>query len=242
MIFNLLKSKLTLKELIPEGFVDIHSHILPGIDDGAKNIEESLELISEMKKLGVAKIIATPHIYPSIYENTKKSITDSFNKLKDKIPKEIIISYASEYMADISILEKIKNNEILTIKNKYILIETGFNSKPVNLNNLIFQIRLNDLTPIIAHPERYNYLNENFKLMNNLKAMGCKFQINLLSTTGYYGENVIKLCDKLLKKNFVDFVGTDIHNMRHIKEFNNKIKIREVELLKKAIKMNQIFI
>ena len=241
MIFNLFKSKPTLRELIPKAFVDIHSHILPGIDDGAKNVEESIFLIKKMKEFGFSKIIGTPHTYPGLYENNIKTINNAFRELKDKIPKGIEVSYASEYMADISILDKIKNKEILTIKNKYILIETGFNSKPTNLRDLIFEIRLNDLTPIIAHPERYLYVNENFRIIEGLKKMGCKFQINLLSTTGYYGKNISKLSDKLLKREYIDYVGTDIHNERHISSFNNKVVISEVELLKKAIRNNQVF-
>ena len=100
MIFNLFKSKPTLKDLIPEGFVDIHSHILPGIDDGAKNIEDSLVLISEMRELGFSKIIGTPHTYPGLHDNTKKTIKDSFEKLKNNKPDKIQLGYASEYMLD----------------------------------------------------------------------------------------------------------------------------------------------
>ena len=242
MFFNLFKSKPTLKEIIPNGFVDIHSHILPGIDDGAKNIEESLLLISQMKKLGFVKIIGTPHSYPSVYDNTKKSITDSYNELKDKIPKGIKIEFASEYMADISIQDKIKNNSILTIKDKFILIETGFNSMPNNLFEMIFEIRLNGYVPIVAHPERYIYLNENFRIAEKLKIAGCLFQINLLSSTGYYGNRISKFCDKLLVEDMVDFVGSDIHNLRHVQDFESKVKLNNIDKFRQAIEANKIFI
>tara|TARA_B100002052_G_C15886335_1_gene601711 strand:- start:7692 stop:8420 length:729 start_codon:yes stop_codon:yes gene_type:complete len=242
MLLNIFKSKPTLKELIPAGFVDIHSHILPGIDDGAKNIEESILLISQMKKLGFIKIIGTPHSYPSVYDNTKKSITDSYNKLKDKIPKGIKIGYASEYMADISIQDKIKNNSILTIKDKLILIETGFNSMPNNLFEMIFEIRLSGYVPVIAHPERYIYLHENYRIAEKLKIAGCLFQINLLSSTGYYGNRISKFCDKLLVENMVDYVGSDIHNLKHIQEFESKVKLNNIKKFVKAIEANQIFI
>ena len=106
MIFNLFKSKPTLKELIPEGFVDIHSHILPGIDDGPKNIEESLKLISEMKKMGFSKIIGTPHTYPGLYDNTNNSIKKSYEKISQKLNSEIKLNYASEYMIDRSLIKK----------------------------------------------------------------------------------------------------------------------------------------
>jgi len=227
--------------LIPNGFVDIHSHILPGIDDGAKNIEESLILISEMEKMGFSKIIGTPHTYPGLYDNTKAAIEESFNELKGKISKGIEISYASEYMSDISILDKIKNNEILTIKDKLILVETGFNSIPNNLFEMIFQIRLNGYIPVIAHPERYIYLHENLKIAKKLKIAGCLFQINLLSSTGYYGNRVSRFCDKLLVEDMVDFVGSDIHNLRHIQEFKSKIKLNNIEKFKQTMEANKIF-
>ena len=242
MIFNLFKSRPNLKELIPRGFVDIHSHILPGIDDGAKNIEESLELISKMKNLGFSKIIGTPHTYPGLYENTNKTINNSFRELKGKIPKGIEISYASEYMADISILEKIKNNEILTLKDKYILIETSFNSMPNDLFELIFEIRLKGFIPIIAHPERYIYMFEDFKIIEKLKNMGCLFQINLLSSTGYYGSKAIEFSDYLFKNNIIDFVGSDIHNIRHIECFENKVRLNNINKLSEAIERNKKFI
>ncbi len=242
MIFNIFKSKPTLKELIPNGFVDIHSHVLPGIDDGAKNLKESLVLISEMKKLGFVKIIGTPHSYPNLYDNTKKSITDSFNELKDKIPNGIEVVYASEYMSDITILEKIKNKEILTLGNRYILIETGFNSMPNNLFEMIFEIRLSGYVPVIAHPERYIYLHENYRIAEKLKIAGCLFQINLLSSTGYYGNRISKFCDKLLVENMVDYVGSDIHNLKHIQEFESKVKLNNIKKFVKAIEANQIFI
>ena len=236
MIFNLFKSKPTLKELIPKGFVDIHSHILPGIDDGAKTVEESKELISKMKKIGFQKIYATPHIYPGMYENNKESIQRSFNLLNKHLDREYKIHYASEYMIDISVLNNLKKKEILLIKDKYILIETGFMSIPYNLFDFIFQLRLNEITPIIAHPERYIYLHKkDLKTLTKLKKMGCKFQLNLLSVTDYYGKNVRKISDLFLKNNMIDFVGSDIHNINHVKQFDKKVKINNIVKLKKAI-------
>ena len=114
MIFNFLKSKPTLKEIIPSGFVDIHSHILPGIDDGSKCIEDSLQMVKELNKLGFKKIIGTPHTYPGLYDNTKSKIESSYKLLFDKIDNKNSISYASEYMIDISILKSIHKKKLLT--------------------------------------------------------------------------------------------------------------------------------
>ena len=241
MIFNLFKSKPSLKELIPNGFVDIHSHILPGIDDGAKNIEESLALISEMKKMGFSKIIGTPHTYQGLYNNTNKTIKDSYDLLERNLKEKIKIDYASEYMIDESLLEKIENKSLLTIDNNHILVEMSFISEPNNLHEIIFQLLLNNYTPILAHPERYSFLFQNFKKYYELKKIGCKFQINLLSVTGYYGKEVVKIADKLLKNSMIDFVGSDIHSQKHINMFKEKVKTREIEKLQKVIEANNIF-
>ena len=113
MFFNLFKSKPFLSELIPKGFVDIHSHILPGIDDGAKNVEESILIIKKMKELGFSKIIGTPHTYHGLYNNTNQTINNAFKKLKGKIPNGIEISYASEYLIDKSIINDAKEKKTI---------------------------------------------------------------------------------------------------------------------------------
>lgn len=241
MIFNLFKSKPTLKELIPKGFVDIHSHILPGIDDGAKNIKQSLELISEMKKLGFSKIIGTPHTYPGLYENTNKTILKSYEILKSKLNFEIKLSYASEYMLEDSIIEKAKNKTLLCIKENYLLVEMSYISAPINLHEIIYELKINGYIPVIAHPERYYFLHNNFDKYLELKKIGCLFQGNLLSSTNYYGSYVNKTFEKLIGNNLIDFTGTDIHLISHIDAFNKKIKIDSVKLFEKLLEKNFYF-
>ena len=232
MIFNLFKSKPTLKELIPDGFVDIHSHILPGIDDGAKNVEESLKMISEMKKLGFSKIIGTPHTYPGLYNNTNKIIYNSYLKIKDKIKNHnISTSIASEYMIDNSLIEKAENKNLLCLKDNYVLIEFNFINESYDYKEILFKIQLNEYRPIIAHPERYLYWFNDFKKLRELKRNGCKFQLNFLSITGYYGKKVLEMANKLIKNNMIDFVGSDFHNLNHIKQTDKKIKIQNIRKL-----------
>lgn len=243
MIFNLFKSKPTLIELIPEGFVDIHSHILPGIDDGAKNIEESLLLISEMKKMGFSKIIGTSHTYPGLYNNTNESIKNSFNKLvKNMNVENINIDFGSEYMIDESLIIKSRNKDFLCIKDNYVLLEMNFISEPIGLYEIIYEICINGYIPVIAHPERYLYIENKFSIIEKLKNMGCKFQLNLLSTVGSYGIQVTKFSDKLLNMNYIDFVGSDIHNTKHIKMFEDKIKISEIGKLEEIMKNNSFYL
>ncbi len=241
MIFNLFKSKPTLKELIPDGFVDIHSHILPAVDDGAKNIEESLELISKMKELGFYKIVGTPHTYQGLYNNTNFSIEKSYNLIKENLKEKIKVDYASEYMIDDSLIKKSQEKSLLTIKKNYVRVEMSFISEPINLFEILFEIMINGYIPIIAHPERYRFLHRHKKKYEKLKNVGCKFQLNLLSVTDYYGKDVRKFSDFLLKNNFIDFVGSDIHNLTHLREFENKVKVYELNKLENCVNSNSYF-
>jgi len=241
MIFNLFKSKPTLKELIPNGFVDIHSHILPGIDDGAKNIEESLVLITEMKKMGFSKIIGTPHTYPGLYNNSNESIKDSFEKLKKEFDLDIGLCYASEYMIDSSLIKKAKDNKLMCIKENYVLIEMSYLAPPINLYEIIFELKVNGFIPILAHPERYFFFSDNFKEYYKLKKVGCLFQANLLSATNFYGLQAAKIMDLLLKRDLFDFVGSDIHKLRHIKAFDSNIILKQKKKFQEVISKNKFF-
>ena len=235
MIFNLFKSKPTLKKLIPVGFVDIHSHILPGIDDGAKDLKESRKLISKMKKLGFSKIIGTPHTYTGLYDNTNDSIQNAFNNLKGDLDVDIKLDYASEYMLNNEIIYSAKNKKLLCLKKNYVLVEMSYLSPPTNLYEIIYELKVNGYSPILAHPERYLFYKNNFSEFNRLKENGLMFQVNLLSSTGYYGKDVLRLVNKLLENNLIDFVGSDIHNINHIRSFNNKVRISKKKLLEKSI-------
>ena len=241
MIFNLFKSRPNLKELIPRGFVDIHSHILPGIDDGAKNVKESMELISEMKKLGFSKIIATPHTYEGVHNNTSETIKSSYELLNSKLNQELNLSYASEYMIDNSLLNKAKNGDLLTLKDKYILLEMSYAAPNKNFHEILFQICLMGYVPLIAHPERYRFFfkdKNKFELLSNI---GCKFQINLFSLIGYYGKDITKNVNFLLENDFADYVGSDIHNLHQTKNFYKKIKISNIEKIKVCIENTEKF-
>ncbi|RPF73885.1 MAG: histidinol phosphatase [Rickettsiales bacterium TMED289] len=238
-MFNMFKSKPTLKELIPNGFVDIHSHVLPGIDDGAKDVKESLVLIQEMKKLGFGKIIGTPHTYKGLYDNNRESIENSYYKLLDNLDDKNILDYATEYMVDESLIDKSRCKKILCLKDNFVLFEMSFISKPIGLFDIIYEMKVNGYTPILAHPERYLFLSK--KEYIELKKRGCLFQANLLSTTDYYGVHIRKNLEKLLADNIIDFVGSDIHNLLHISAFERNVKIKNIEILNKIIEQNSKF-
>ena len=243
-MFNIFKKgKPKLSDIIPYNFVDIHSHILPGIDDGAKNLTESYEMINEMKRLGFSKIIGTPHTISGLYDNTNEIIKSSFLKIKTEKINDVVIDYASEYMIEPELIYKAENKNLLTLKKKFVLTEMSFIQAPKDLYEILFIIQTNGYKPIIAHPERYLYFSKDFSDYEKLKNIGCKFQLNLLSSVGYYGPDVLKITNKLLKNNFIDYVGSDIHSIKHINFIKkNKLRISEIDKLKYAINQNQYFI
>lgn len=180
-------NKPKLSDLIPAGFTDIHSHVLPNIDDGCKNMKESISLINEIKNFGISKIYATPHTYPGLYDNTNIGIINSYKELSKENKNDIIINYASEYLLDPSLIYKAKEKTLLTLKNNYVLVEMSFFSAPNMLHEILFEIQINGYKPILAHPERYRFLFNDINNYYKLKNLGCSFQINLFSLTGYYG-------------------------------------------------------
>lgn len=241
MIFNLFKSKPTLKELIPNGFVDIHSHILPGIDDGAKNVKESLELISDMKKLGFSKVIGTPHSYPGLYNNTNLTIENSYKQLKKSLEYEMLIDFASEYMIDISLIKKAEEKSLLCLKDNFVLVEMSFLSMSNNFYEIIFHIQTNGYKVILAHPERYSFMFRNYKDYFKLKDVGCKFQLNLLSLVGYYGKETAKISSKLIQDGLIDYLGSDIHSKAQLKGIDKKVIIPESKKITEISENNLFF-
>ena len=244
-MFSIFKNKPKLSELIPEGFVDIHSHILPGIDDGAENIEQSAELLQRLNKIGFSKCIMTPHTLPEIWENTTEGITKTFETTKLELEKPLnnmLHRAASEYMINEAFLQRLQTEPLLTLKDNYVLIEMSYMNPPLALKEIIFEIQLRGYQPLLAHPERYLFYHRNTKMYETLKKLEVQFQLNLLSSVGYYGSSVAKAAEFLLKENFIDFVGSDVHHLRHVAAFDNKIIIKSEKQLGEAIAKNSFFI
>ena len=243
-MFSIFKSKPKLKELIPSDYVDIHSHLLPGIDDGAQNNEDSRFILTEMKKLGFKKAITTPHTIKNVWDNSKEDIENTYTKLKADLPQEtdnLQLGVASEYFMDENFLAQFKAETLLTLKDNYVLVEMSYLNPPMQLLEILFELQLKGYQPVLAHPERYNFYHNNFKMYEELKKAGCLFQMNLLSSVGYYGKEVSIAADTLLGKNMIDFVGSDIHHVNHIKSFENKIIIKNKDTFEKAINANIFF-
>ncbi|MCF7568659.1 histidinol phosphatase [Sabulilitoribacter arenilitoris] len=223
-MFHFFSKKVFLKDLL-EDFVDIHSHILPGIDDGAKNTSESIELIKGMQALGVKQFMPTPHVMQDFYPNTDETIGDAYQQLLDaldsKILSEITINPAAEYMLDDSFQKQLDTQELFTLKGNYLLIEMSYFQPPINLEEIIFKIKMKGYLPILAHPERYSFYHNTKGYYKKLKQLGCFFQLNLLSLSDHYGNSVEKTASYLLEEQLIDFVATDTHNKNHIKKLSN---------------------
>jgi len=196
--------------------VDLHSHLIPGIDDGAKDLDDSVTIIKELINQGFSKIITTPHIMSDLYKNTPETIHSGLEILKRRLANdniEIDISAAAEYYVDYDFEQRIGNENFLTFGEKYLLIEFSFLEAPRNMYDIIFKLQLEGYVVVLAHPARYQYFN--LKDYESLINRGVLFQLNLLSLIGYYS-NQIKTNAKLLIDNkFVSFVGTDCHNLNH---------------------------
>ncbi|KUF47204.1 histidinol phosphatase [Myroides marinus] len=243
-MFGLFKSKPELKKLIPNNYVDIHSHLMFGIDDGAQTKDDTKTIIESMKSLGFEQAIATPHTTPLVWDNTKEGILAKYDEVLNVLPTEaesLQLRVASEYMMDESFLQRLQSEKLLTLKDNYVLVEMSYINPPIQLMDILFHLKSNGYEIVLAHPERYNFYHKNTEMYKKLKKAGCKFQMNLLSTTGYYGGHVLEAANYLLNNDMIDFVGSDIHHTKHIKGFEAKIQIKAVNNFEKAIANNVFF-
>ena len=199
---------------------DMHSHLLPGIDDGSPSLQTSVKFIRGFAELGFKKIITTPHIFWELYPNTPEIIHRKLDEVREALTSEginIELHAAAEYFMDDHFNELLrKKTPLLTISGNMVLVEFSMVAAPLDLQEVIFNLQMLDYQPVLAHPERYTYLNRRRELLENLKTTGCLFQLNLLSLTGYYGEQVQELAEYLLENDYYDLAGTDLHHERHL--------------------------
>jgi protein-tyrosine phosphatase len=202
--------------------VDMHSHLLPGLDDGLKKMDETVSYIKQLYELGYRKLICTPHILSDLYPNTKQTILPKLQEVREALAAAqvpMVVEAAAEYMMDHDFFEVVhhaKKEDLLTINNQYILVEMSYLAPSPNVEEIIFTLRMLGLTPILAHPERYSYYHHSFEQYERFKELGCKLQVNILSLSGGYGPHVKKVAEKFFKKKMVDFAGTDMHHDRHL--------------------------
>ncbi len=204
--------------------VDIHNHLLPGIDDGSKTVMESIEYISKMMNLGFEKLICTPHIFKELYPNTAETINPALQLVKDALSAaglKIEISSAAEYMVD----ENFKiSGDLLCLPSKNILIEMSYLNETPNIEKTIFDLQIKGYSVILAHPERYNFYHSDLRRLKRYKDMGVLLQLNLLSVAGYYGKEVKKAAEYIIESKLYDVAGTDLHHDRHLSALSSVVE------------------
>ena len=243
-MFSLFKSKPELKDLIPDQHIDIHSHLLPGIDDGAKTFEDTLVLIKALQGFGFSQFITTPHIIEHIWDNTHEQIVSNKEKTVLALEKnDITVPFkaAAEYLMDDHFVHLFESGKLLTLKDNYVLVEMSYINAPIQLYTILFELQVAGYIPVLAHPERYLFYHNSFSEYTKLKKAGCLFQLNLLSIVGYYGAGITKIAEQILRKGMYTYVGSDVHHINHIAAFNQRVQIKDLTPLKEIIANNQFF-
>lgn len=208
------------------GMTDYHTHILPGVDDGIRTMEDALAVLRSFENLGVAHVWCTPHIMEDI-PNTTDRLRRRFDELCSAYDGPVKLHLAAENMMDTLFLERLKNGDVLPLgeDGMYLLVETSYFNPPSNLEDILRQVMVAEYWPVLAHPERYVYMDTDD--YDRLYEMGVKFQLNLLSLTGAYGSREQQKAQYLYKKKMYDFYGSDIHSLKSFEQrINNKIKVK----------------
>ncbi|RDB07867.1 histidinol phosphatase [Runella aurantiaca] len=196
---------------------DMHSHLLPGIDDGSPDMPTTLHYLTELEALGYQKVITTPHVMRELYPNKPNNIKALAARVNEEITAaglKIKLEASAEYMLDDGFDTLLENDQLIPIANRYVLVEMSYVAPTLNYENTIFKIQAQGLIPILAHPERYNYLSMND--FERIKSLGCLLQVNLLSLVGYYGKHTQAMGQQLVQNKQASFLGTDLHHSRHL--------------------------
>jgi tyrosine-protein phosphatase YwqE len=224
MIFSLFGKKKEKQKEVPRLSVDIHSHVIPQIDDGSCSMDESLCMLKAMEALGYRKIITTPHIMADSYPNSAENILAGLAALREKAVEEGItleIEAAAEYYLDEYFFDEMQNKEILAVDQTYVLFESSYFARPIQIEEMIFAIGEAGYKPMMAHPERCRYVKEPEKEFGRLKELGVFFQVNINSFGGHYGLQAKKLALFLSQAGMIDFLGSDIHHMKQIETLHS---------------------
>lgn len=237
-LFEIFKTKEKLPPLdFSELAVDMHSHLIPGIDDGSQSLEDTLGLLAKFQNLGYKKVITTPHVMSDSYKNTPEIINKGLSKVLDAINNTDItikIEAAAEYYYDEGFLKLIKDKNVLTFGDNYILFEFAFLNEPSNAESLFFELLSAGYKPILAHFERYVYWHGSIEKAEEFRAKGINIQLNLNSLLGHYGPEVKKQGELLIDNGLIDFVGSDCHRIQHLQ------KMEQAALLPYASKLKNL--
>jgi len=236
-MFNFFKKKSKRPDYSFLG-VDLHSHLLPEIDDGARSVVHSLALIEMLQELGFHTLITTPHVMAELYVNNPKTIQEKYQELSAALKEKessAKLQAAAEYLMDEGFGDKINSGELLALPGNRVLVEMSFISAPPMLEDYLFRLQTKGYRPLLAHPERYLFLKDDMKKYQELKDRGCEFQLNLLSLAGYYGKPTRENAFQLLEAGMADFLGTDLHHEGQAERLQEMLRDRKtMKLLMKG--------
>lgn len=241
-MFGLFKKNTRLKQPVNLSLLncDVHSHFIPGIDDGAKTIEDSVQLITAMHHLGYRKVITTPHIMADFFKNTPEIILSGLEKVRAVLKQNHIpieIEAAAEYYVDYGFEQKLDEEKLLTFGDNYLLFEISYMNAPSNLEHIIFKMQSLGYKPVMAHPERYNFWHMQFNRYEELVEKGVLLQLNINSLSGYYSMATKKIAEQLIEKNMISLLGSDCHHSGHIDLMKNVIYEKHLQQLMESGKL-----
>jgi tyrosine-protein phosphatase YwqE len=211
---------------------DIHSHFIPGIDDGSKSVEESLELLKQMVSCGYQRIVCTPHVQFEYYRNSRDTILPAFDLLQNVVQRsipEMELFVAAEYLIDEGFSEHLKQGLLSFGKKKYVLVEFSFYSPYPHYRNILQEMLMKGYTPVLAHPERYGYWNTNEAQFEELRLAGLEMQVNIPSLCGYYGSDIRKRAFSLLEKGLITCAGSDVHNQHYMSVLTEGLELKQIQ-------------
>ncbi|MDR0971612.1 MAG: hypothetical protein LBM25_04425 [Bacteroidales bacterium] len=229
-MFNIFKKKdKLLKEDISLSALktDIHSHLIPNVDDGSKSMEESISLIRQLKSFGYEKVITTPHVFYNSFPDGIEVLDEKLKELQREVERNNInieIALGCELLLDEDVSDRMEKKQIRTFSDNYLLVEFPMNTLPMAYENWLFDLQLRGYKLVLAHPERFLYFFEDKRKYALLKDREIIFQSNIASISGYYGEDVRKAVEYLIKENMVELLGTDCHGQRHIEAIKRTLR------------------
>lgn len=222
------------QQLLPV-HTDIHAHLVPGIDDGARDICHGADLAQELEALGISRMILTPHVTDEIFPNTPDTIDPALACLRRELAERgsrLELHVSGEYRIDDLLYDQLKQKIVRPMPNDYLLIECGWINEPFRIEAFVGDlVRTYGFKPILAHPERYPYYHHDPSNYLRLRRAGLRFQINILSLAGAYGKYVRDLTKEMIEKDMVEFIGTDLHNHRHLNTIKEYLNSREYDFL-----------
>jgi protein-tyrosine phosphatase len=224
---------------------DMHAHIIPNIDDGAPNLEASLAMARKFVGLGFRKVIATPHIMADFYRNTPDKIYKGLEVLREGLLQEQIpleVEAAAEYYYDETFINKLAKKEVLSFGNRFLLFELSYINQPPHLLDVLFRIQDAGYYPVLAHPERYPYYHGSIENYQQIKEYGCLLQLNTISLTGYYGKSCKHAAENIVDKNLVNFIGSDMHHLRHAQALKDSLHLDRVKRLVQHSQLNNLLL